>query len=80
MQLNARHNVGAQGQVAPTLAASSAAGPVELQATHTPAALHASVEDDTQIDPSATSCESLSTDSSFAPAPAAASASSPQLG
>eukprot|EP00971_Amphidinium_carterae_P007008 138815-Amphidinium_carterae.1 len=78
MQLNARHNVGAKGQVAPTLAASSAASGAAAPAIRTPAAMTASLEGDTQIDPSATTSDSAIAVTSTEPALAAASASSPQ--
>eukprot|EP00971_Amphidinium_carterae_P177298 3515980-Amphidinium_carterae.2 len=74
MQLNARHNVGARGNVAPTLATSSAA-PLTIC---TPATALDSLEGTTQIDPPATICASPVGHSNTVPEPAAASASSPQ--
>eukprot|EP00971_Amphidinium_carterae_P287749 5712555-Amphidinium_carterae.1 len=79
MQLNARHNVGARGQVAPTLASSSAASSAVPLAISTPATLPDSLEGTTQIDPTATVCASPPECHSIVPEPAAASASSPQL-
>eukprot|EP00971_Amphidinium_carterae_P082611 1634162-Amphidinium_carterae.1 len=64
----------ARGNVAPTLAASSAVSP----AFCAPTTAHDALEGPTQIDPPATICVTPTEPSSTVPEPAAASASSPQ--